>query len=245
MMPDNPIHPQQHRRSDSSNEQRGVPSMSTDASTDAPAPVPGFLGPTSYSAVFTEGESNIGLKNQEENREINIRSWPSPELPNWDSKKLAEGVEVLRLLGDLDVYEPAIERWFQISGLYSTILFARDCISLVPAVLKTHATNERDLTNFAHKIFWRTSTPVPLDPNISLKAYPSFLMGENLSWEVVGIVLSVLGTSAIMIDEVDVMGPDLKIDWKDRVRKLVVAGDRCIHFCDQFGHLKGKLLCEL
>jgi len=229
----------QHRRSVSSSRQDEIPSIVAEASTESATPVPGFLGPTSYSAVFTEGESNIGLRNRDENREINIRGWRLPKLRSWDSCDILEGVAVLELLVDLEVYEPALQRWYQVEGLYSTIPFARQCIALVPRILKTNSGHRKSFTTLAHEIFLRTSTPCPLDSTITMQEYPSFLMGDNLSWEVVGIILSVAGLGSISMDEVNVLEADPNIDWKDRAQKLVRAGETCIAFSEQFGHLKG------
>lgn len=64
-------------------------------------------------------------------------------------------------------------------------------------------------------------------------------MGENLCWEIVGIMLTALGLSAISMDEVNVYDEfDSQTDWKGLAQELVRAGDQCISFCEQFGHLK-------
>lgn len=71
---------------------------------------------------------------------------------------------------------------------------------------------------------------------MSLRDYPLFLMGENICWEIVGLILTTLGLSAISMHEVD--ESDLQTNWKELAQELVRAGDQCIAFCEQFGHLK-------
>lgn len=61
-------------------------------------------------------------------------------------------------------------------------------------------------------------------------------MGENICWEIVGLILTTLGLSAISMHEVD--ESDLQTNWKELAQELVRAGDQCIAFCEQFGHLK-------
>ncbi len=237
---DDDILRRQHERSVSSSKQDEIPSILAEASTEGAIPAPVFLGPTSYSAVFTEGESHIGLENRNENRDINIRGWCSPKLRTWDFCDIQEGAAVLELLKDLDIYEPGLQERFHIEGMYCTVPFARECIDLITRDQKTNSDRWESLTTLALKIFMRTSTPCPPDSTITMEEYSSFLVGDNLSWEVVGIILSIAGLSAISMDEVNFKEVDPNIDWKDRARKLVRAGETCITFSEQHGQLKGE-----
>lgn len=237
LMPNNP-RSSQHGLSVPIANHNDLPSLLNGTSDATSPPVPGFLGPTSFSAVFTEGESNTGLKEKDANREINIRGWQSPNLPSWDSAKLREGIEVLELLRDLEMYEPALQRWYQVEHSFPTVTFARECIALLPPDLKTKTKHGRPLGIVASKIFARTSTPSVLKADITMKEYPLFLMGNNMSWEIIGIILTVAGLSAIAMDEVNVIESESKTDWKDRARNLVRAGERCIAFVEEFGLLR-------
>ena len=207
--------------------------------TDASPPVSGFLGPTSYSAVFTEGQSHIPIADKKLNSEITVRGWQPSKLPSWDSSKVKEGAEILSLLADLPRHEETLNQWFKVQCLAAMTLYIRECINLIPSNLKDSYGQSKSLTTLSHSIFLRTSIPYSLDANINLRKYPSSLMGENLSWEIVGIMLTALGLSAISMDEVNVCGEsDSQTEWKDLAQRLVRAGDQCIAFCEQFGHLK-------
>lgn len=206
---------------------------------NASPPVCGFLGPTSYSAVFTEGQGHISAEDNKLNREINIRGWQLSKLPSWDSSKVKEGAEVLSLLSDLSSYETVLSRWYKVQCFGAITLCIGECITLIPSFLKDDNGQPKSLATLSHKVFLRTSTPCSLDANISLREYPSFLMGENLCWEMVGLMLSALGLSAISMDEVSGYDEsDFQTNWKDLAQKLLRAGDQCIAFCEQFGHLK-------
>ena len=75
--------------------------------------------------------------------------------------------------------------------------------------------------------FASTSTLQSLDIDFILRVYPLSLMGENLSWEVVGIMLTVLGLSAMALDEVIALDDiDLHNNWTELAQKLVGAGDQ-------------------
>lgn len=210
-----------------------------DRITESSPPVSGFLGPTSYSAVFTEGQSHIRIENNKLSGEIDTRGWQPTKLPCWDSSKVTEGAEVLSLLANLSRYEPTLNRWFEVQCLAAITFYIRECIARIPPDLKDSQGRSESLTTWSHKIFLGTSTPYSSDANISLREYSSFLMGENLSWETVGLMLTTLGLSAISMDEVSVYDEfSSQTNWKDIAQQLLQAGDKCIAFCEQFGHLK-------
>ena len=223
------------------------PSLLEDKVADSSPPVPGFLGPTSYSAVFTEGQSDLSKENGKLSREINIRGWQSSVPPSWDSGRIKEGAEVLSLLADLSKYKSILNRRHEMC-LSASSLYIRDCIALIPSTLKDSHGQLWCLTTLSRNVFIKTSTPCLIDAKMSLREYPSFLMGENLCWETVGIMLSVLGLSAVLMDGVNTYEePHSETNWKDLAQRLVRAGDQCITFCEQYGHLKdtGVTLIEM
>ena len=103
---------------------------------DASPPLPGFLGSTSYSAVFTEGQNHISMKSDDLSREINFHGWQPSKLPTWDSSKVEEGAEILSLLTDLARYELALNRWYEVDCLSAITLYIRECMALIPSELK-------------------------------------------------------------------------------------------------------------
>lgn len=207
--------------------------------TDTSPPVHGFLGPTSYSAVFTEGQSHISIAGNKLSHETNVHDIQASKVPRLDSRKVDEGAEVLSLLADLARYEPALSKWFEVQCLGAITLYIRECMSLIPSEIKAGHSDSKSLFTLSHKIFLRTSTPLTLDANITVQDYPASLMGEDISWEIIGLILTALGLSAISMDEVSVYDEsDSHTDWKDLAEKLLRAGDQCIAFCEQIGHLQ-------
>ena len=223
------------------------PSLLEDKVADSSPPVPGFLGPTSYSAVFTEGQSDLSKENGKLSREIDIRGWQSSVPPSWDSGRIKEGAEVLSLLADLSKYKSILNRRHEMC-LSASSLYIRDCIALIPSTLKDSHGQPWCMTTLSRNVFTKTSTSCLIDANMSLREYPSFLMGDNLCWETVGIMLSVLGLSAVLMDGVNTYEkPYSETNWRDLAQRLLRAGDQCITFCEQYGHLKdtGVTLIEM
>ena len=209
-----------------------------DGLTGASPPGSGFLGPTSYSAVFTEGQRNLSREDSKLTHEDSARGWLPSKLPSWDSNAVNEGAEILSLLANLSRHEQALKRC-EVLCLSAVTLYIRECIALIPRDLKFGDGQLRSLAALSHKVFIKTSTPYSFDGSITLREYPSSLMGENLCWEVVGLMLTTLGLSAISMHEVNVYDEsDSQTNWKELAHSLVRAGDQCITFCEQFGHLK-------
>lgn len=86
-------------------------SLETPTSPVQPAPItlPGFLGPTSYSAIFTENENNFDI-------DSNGNAFPELALgglPRITSDQIERGAQVLALFSDLSLYERLIDRWYR------------------------------------------------------------------------------------------------------------------------------------
>ena len=221
------------------NDPTALMTLREDRLIDASPPLSGFLGSTSYSAVFTEGQSHIIIEDNNLSHETNNRGSQPSKLPSWDSSKVMEGAEILTLLAGLSRYEAALNQWYKVQCLATITHYIRECIALVPPELKGSHVRSKSLVNLSHKVFLRTSTPCSLDVKMSLREYPSFLMGENFCWEIVGLMLTALGLSAISMDEVQISDEcDSQTNWKDLALQLLRAGDQCMVFCEQFGHLK-------
>lgn len=70
----------------------------------------GYLGPTSYSAVYTENQGTLGIDDTDAGAEFS----EATTLPPVTAEKIQEGAEVLALLKDMPVYELFTKRWFDI-----------------------------------------------------------------------------------------------------------------------------------
>ena len=92
----------------------------------------------------------------------------------------------------------------------------------------------------SEKIFISTSKDLVIQSTTVMQDLPPMLTGENLRWDIVGLMLTAAGLSAISLDEVvtDVEEDKAQeIDWKELARKFLKAGDRCISFCEKVDSL--------
>ena len=68
----------------------------------------GFLGPTSYSAVFSENPVSLGICDIEEVVE------DAPDLEPISPERIQQGAEILALLRDIPLYEKFTQRFFDL-----------------------------------------------------------------------------------------------------------------------------------
>ena len=202
--------------------------------SDIPSPTPGFLGPTSFSAVFTEGQSEFHLEDPPNNRTYNIRGSGQSITPQLDSPKVKEGAEVLSLLAGVSEYTPAILEFYQSQPLDVLAPYILDCISMLSLKHETDVEHQIDLVTLSYKTFQETSTPSPFNLSTKLQDLPAIYVAGDLCWEIVGLMLAAAGLGAVsMVTDEHVPGKD----WRSRARRMLHASDRCISFFEEYGHL--------
>lgn len=213
-------------------------SISTGRQLNTPKQALGFLGPTSYSAVFTEGQNHV-----EVNGFLEVGDSPDPETKHLDpsdhiTARIQEGCRILDLLADLPKYEPHINRRYIVEGTTSLIPYVRQCIDQVALERTKKANPLSALSRLSKDIFTSTSTPLIIANNTSLSELLSMLTGENLRWETVGIILAVAGWSANAADETEFDEiEENRIGWKPLAKALLDSATKCIAFCEGVGHL--------
>ena len=211
---------------------------SSDKPPDFHPPGPGFLGLTSYSAVFTEGETHMSVECEPESQVKNDSGTQPSDLFALKSRKVQEGAQILAVMRDLPKYQQAIVRRYEVQSLAPVIPFVRECIDMVATDnLGGNTCDDSRLLNLSQRIFLRTAMPFDPKSISGLSQSPAYLMGDNLCWEVVGLMLTVAGLGAISLDEVSLGGYDTTLDWKEIAKQLLHAGDKCILLCHEFGHL--------
>lgn len=212
-----------------------VPSFITEESQEVHALEPGFLGSTSYAAVFIEGESHLSV-DCTLNKETKSSSYDQlSDRYALTSSDVQEGAEMLALLGNLSRYQQAIDRSPHILCLSRLVPFVRECIDMVVrGDTGKLISDDTDELTISQKVFLRTATPIDLKDLPNLSQLPNHVMGDNLRWQVVGLMLTVVGLGAISLDEVPLEGIEAPCRWKDIAKQLLQVGDRYILICQEF-----------
>ena len=147
----------------------------------------GFLGPTSYSAIFTENSGSLGICDQDEIDDA--------LLPPVSAEKISQGAEVLSLLRDLPLYERFTMRWFEMCDGILVLhpmwrIFVDELWSEFGQLL---ADGGQEQLHSLSELVWRnTRRPLKVNGQMTACEWTKAVSGRNTRWEIVGIILSLV-----------------------------------------------------
>ena len=207
-------------------------------------PQPGFLGSTSYAAVFTESQNQIGLDADQENGELHQpHSDPTVSSPGKDAL-IKEGAAVLALLSDFPIYGPFIDQWLDYArGLALIAPFMPECMASIKRDLYdpfVKAKSGRALLHASEMLFTNGAKPMKMDPGMTFRQYHTLFTGDNLRWEALGMVFTAVGLSCSIMLAADTTVDFPRtgtVDKRALAHRMLEASDASIAFCEQTGHL--------
>ncbi|CAG8145130.1 unnamed protein product [Penicillium nalgiovense] len=199
------------------------------APLEPPSALPGYLGSTSYSAVLTEHRSEISFE-AEESTDSSAGLVVEPD-------RLQSGVDVLRFLHNLTMYDMLVTRYY---ARTSNVIVPKIVIhELVRSVRQIFAGFSGDptaqLQELANQMFQNTSRPMRTHKSMSVGEYCSSFTGRNLRWEALGSIFALCGMQLIITPDNDpdiTQGSDART--KDQLlEQVTVISTICLGFCDQ------------
>jgi hypothetical protein len=96
--------------------------------------------------------------------------------------------------------------------------------------LKADFSTNAQRLKLVEKIFANTGEPLELDEKITAETLHESFTGDNLRWEILGIIFTYL---ALGIKAIEGETNQQAIDRKELTSQLVHASNRCIWFCDR------------
>ncbi|RMY89464.1 hypothetical protein D0861_04237 [Hortaea werneckii] len=189
----------------------------------------GFLGPTSYSAVFTENLDSLrGLEHEEIDDQL-----PAPV----SQSNINQGAEVLVLLKDMQIYKRFSQRFFEIcDGILvaepAYRIWVDDLWAEFGAVLATGRMEE--LRGLSELVWRNTRCPPKAHGNMSAREWAKSATGRSLRWEVIGIILSLTGLTAANLSDWDSIFHEIGDHYVDRAtfsERMRKVSELCLCFC--------------
>lgn len=189
----------------------------------------GFLGPTSYSAVFTENSGSLGILEQEE--------VDDQHLAPISAEKINQGAEVLALLRDMPLYERFTQRFFE---MCDGILVPYPAYRIWVDDLWTEfgqllASGGPEQLRSLSELVWRnTRRPLNVHGSMSAQEWARSVTGRGLRWEVVGTILSLTGLTAGNLSHWDSIFDAIRERYIDRatfVERMRRVSEHCLCFC--------------
>ncbi|KAF1978978.1 hypothetical protein BU23DRAFT_524667 [Bimuria novae-zelandiae CBS 107.79] len=194
-------------------------------------PAAGFVH---HTAILDEYERSIGI--QQSNAEGPTDS------TSVSSLYIERGAAVLTLLKEPAIFQRYLDKWFS---------FGRGIILVEPMIQiwtsglwatwgKTlREQNLKELRRMSEKIWQNTLKPVSrlLNRHTKPREFCAAVTGENLRWEVVGIVLTLVALLCDSLSDVDPIFCSKDAPLEDRATLILRthnASEICIGFCEDF-----------
>lgn len=200
------------------------------APLEPPSAPPGYLGSTSYSAVLTEHRSEVSFET-EESTDSSAGLVVEPD-------RLQSGVDVLRFLYNLTVWDMLIARFYV--RTWGNIVPKRIMDELLRSVRDIFDGFSDDptaqLQELANRIFQNTSRPMRTHKSMSVEEYCSSFTGRNLRWEALGSIFTICGMQLVITLDNDpeiIQGSDDPRAKDQLLEQVTVISTICLGFCDQ------------
>ncbi|KIW04634.1 uncharacterized protein PV09_04380 [Verruconis gallopava] len=191
---------------------------------------PGFLGLTSYSAVFEADLENLGVSTFE------LRARDSVETIPLSSETILRGCKILSIFKDSLMVNRFINKFQEVSdNSGEAVIFP-----IVRQWLKDLWTYHRDtlrdqnpaaISRLCERIWRNTQSPLNYDGNTTAKKYASLTSGHNLRWEVVGLILTDIGLAAQSTDPLDDIFREHNTTREAISKRTYEAAQSCLSFC--------------
>ncbi|KAL4945160.1 hypothetical protein BDV06DRAFT_47990 [Aspergillus oleicola] len=200
--------------------------------TERPSTTPGYLGSTSFSAVFSEHRTDISFEEG-----ICLKEGIFATLD--DRHRLESGLEVLKFLYRDPICDTLIRRFYagHIMAAVPSLLMEAIVTSTRKVLdgFDRSRNVERQLQDLALQIFRNSAHPLSTHGLMTVDEYFASFTNKNLRWEAIGIFFATAGIALMSTTDSD---PDLMRvapdpQGKDMLRTQVMeASGICLRFCD-------------
>ncbi|KAF2492744.1 hypothetical protein BU16DRAFT_466528 [Lophium mytilinum] len=200
-----------------------------------------YLGATSYSAVLDENEMHLDFPLAQ------TAAVPS-SVTALSKAHVKKGAEVLSLLKEMPLFEKFINHWMSLSHGYIVIApMMRIWTSSLWAVHHRALETQKPeaLLKMAESISLNTIKPLQFDGKTTPREFAASCTGEQLRWEVVGIVFAAVGVVLMSLTDGNPLFCNLEdapMDRKQLALKVWDASESCLSFCNDFDILNDVFL---
>ncbi|KAI9736989.1 MAG: hypothetical protein M1834_000578 [Cirrosporium novae-zelandiae] len=207
----------------------------------------GYLGSTSYAAVFEYDQSQFDPI-------PSTRSIGSPYLSHGTSKThitpgtIRGGARILAYLSDLKFHEDLINSFYALS---QTMIVPKPFMKAAFASIQNmHELALRDSTGttfyrWSEAICRNSVQPFEVNEGTTVQEFIASFTGQNLRWEIMGMIFTLSGlvmTTFIDRNKLPIKGEPQGLDRKKFITQMEGAAEFCIHFSQSVGSVNDLLV---
>jgi hypothetical protein len=191
---------------------------------------PGFLGSTSYSAIFEEDLGHLAVTSTDLDARKVVETLPV------SSEKLLRGCKVLSIFKDSLLVNQFLNRYQEVcdnSGEAVIFPVVRHWLKEIWAHHREtlRYQNPDRIRRLCERIWRNTQTPLSFDGSVSPQNWASLSTGHNLRWEVVGIIITDIGLAAETLDPLDDIFREHATTREALSKRMHDAAEACLAFC--------------
>lgn len=206
----------------------------------------GFMGSSSYLAVFDQMNGSLDLREPEKAMDSSVSTAPVPE------DLVRKGAYVLFHLRDLEMLDSLLQRWLSIGDGYVIFgpiyrIWMREITEYLGPVLG-QATSPDELLSMSLVLWQNTRMPIEMNGATTVRDWARRTAGQHLRWEVVGLLFSAIGIVSGSLSNRDTTFVSREGTIKDRptlVRLMLDLVDHCVDFCKVYSSHNDLYACLL
>lgn len=214
--------------------------VSVTPQVDAMAFVHGYLGSTSFLAPLEDhcqtDHNAIGMPQHTSSKRGPL-PLNSARLAEVNIERIHTGVKFLELLPPIRPLVELVEQHYADSWfLIAPLPIVKGYLDTMIQWQDTRLQKKTELLNAAAQIFKNTLQPYKIEPTMTVAEFHALIAGDNLRWEVVGLVFTLFGFLSITLSSrksrIFAM-PALSVELpKLDTRLMVHASNECVSFCN-------------
>lgn len=211
----------------------------------------GFLGSSSYSAVFTENRASLGIDAATDQERLS----PSPPV-SVSHDQIHRGAEVLSHFHDLPTLDLFLNRWFdkwsstgEAVGIVRPVyrLWFDEIVREFNPLLSTYRQIE-ELYPLSELIWRNTQAPVKYDGNTTTMQWARLHTGQNLRWETLAAITAKIGTISEGLTDWDDVFSVMRGYVPNRAtltRNMRLQCEECLQFCRDSNSINDVFMAAL
>ncbi len=205
-----------------------------------------FLGATSYTSIFTEGLGNDAAV------AADLEAPTLQDVVTVSHDRIARGCQILSFLRDRVMVLRFISRWYELGegtgGICIEFIMREWLMKLSQHHGGVLAEQNPDKMRRLSELIWcNTREPSTCNAQTTAIEWARLATGQNLRWEVIGLMALGVGLCANCLDPSDQFLSEHKVTRQALSRKMVEVAEACISFCrecESLGDLFIWLLLE-
>ncbi|KAI0145120.1 hypothetical protein GGR57DRAFT_481412 [Xylariaceae sp. FL1272] len=190
---------------------------------------PGFFGSTNYMSIFSE-IPNLGVASTDLDEGIKLARVLITD------DHINRGCQLLTFLKDSALIHDFINRFYDIGHGAGIVCIEPVMKQWLTGLWMTHSDtlkkrNPEKMRRLSELLWRNTLTTISVNENTDYKGWALQATGQNIRWEVIGLIAASIGQCASSLSRSDLLFTQHKVSKPVIARKMSSIASTCLEFC--------------